>query len=109
MLPSEMLILMAIAIDRKTGKKLISRPMDVTGEYIGYLYASLVNRGYLKGQKSSGYKLTSLGKEVILEFLHKNENRAKDIILRLRLIGIDLSPAEGHKLDKLERQAIRVK
>ena len=42
MFPSEMVILMAIAVNKDTGKKLLTRPMDVTGEYIGYLYDSLV-------------------------------------------------------------------
>jgi len=109
MLPSEMIILMAIAIDRNTGQKLLNRPMDVTGEYIGYLYSSLVNRGYLRGHRSTGYQLTPLGKEAILEFLHKNETRAKDVLKRLQLLGIDISLEQEQKIGKLKKEAIKVK
>jgi hypothetical protein len=55
MFPSEMVILMAIASARDTGKELLVRPMDVVGEYIGYLYDSLTRRGYIKGNSSTGY------------------------------------------------------
>ena len=109
MLPSEMIILLAIAINKNTGQKLLTRPMDVTSEYIGYLYNSLVNRGYLRGHKSTGYQLTLSGKEVISEFLHKNGTRAKDIIRRLQLLGIDISPAQEQKIDKIKKEAIKVK
>lgn len=109
MLPSEMIILMAIAINKNTGQKLLTRPMDITGEYIGYLYSSLVNRGYLKGHRSTGYQLTPLGRESILEFLHKNETKAKDVLKRLQLLGIDVSPAQEQKIDKLEKEAIKIK
>lgn len=109
MLPSEMLILMAISIDKNNGKKILTRPMDIIGEYIGYLYSSLVNRGYLKRQRVTGYRLTPLGKETILGFLHKNENRAEDIVKRLQMMGIDISLAQGQKIGKLEKESIRVK
>lgn len=45
MFPSELAILMAIAVAGDSGKKLLTHPMDVTGECIGYLYGSLVRRG----------------------------------------------------------------
>ena len=109
MLPSEMIILMAIAIDKNSGRKLLTRPMDVTGEYIGYLYRSLVNRGFLKGHRSTGYQLTLLGRESILEFLHKNKTMAKDVVKRLRLLGIEISPAQEQKIGKLKMEAIKVK
>lgn len=109
MLPSEMIILMAIAINKNTGKKLLTRPMDVTSEYIGYLYSSLANRGYLKGHRSTGYQLTPLGRQAILEFLHKNETRAKEVLKRLQLLGIEISPAQEQKIGKLDREAIKVK
>ena len=108
MFPSEMVILMAITVNKDTGKKLLTRPMDVTGEYIGYLYDSLVNRGYLSGNRVRGYRLTSLGREALLEFLHKNQTRAKDTIKRLRLLGIKISPEQEQKIDKLEKEAIKV-
>ena len=109
MLPSEMIILMAIAIDRNSGQKLLTRPMDVTGEYIGYLYSSLVNRGYLRRHRSTGYQLTPLGKDAILEFLHNNETRAKDVLKRLQLLGIDINSAQEQKISKLKKEAIKVK
>lgn len=109
MFPSEMVILMAIAANRNTGKKLLNRPMDVTGEYIGYLYDSLVNRGYLKGHRSTGYQLTAIGRKALVVFLHKNETMAKDVVKRLHLLGIEISPAQEQKINKLEREAIKVK
>ena len=105
MFPSEMVILMAIAANKDTGKKLLIRPMDVTGEYIGYLFDSLVSRGYLKGNRSRGYQLTPMGRESLLEFLHKNETRAKDTIKRLQQLGIESS----QEIYKLGKEAIRVK
>ncbi len=35
MFPSEMVILMAIASAGKPGERLLARPLDVIGEYIG--------------------------------------------------------------------------
>jgi len=58
MFPSEMAILLANAVTRDSGKKLLTRPMDVVGEYIGYLCDSLVSRGYLKRDGSREYQLT---------------------------------------------------
>ena len=88
MFPSEMVILMAIAVNRDSGRKLLTRPMDVTGEYIGYLYDSLVSRGYLRGNKARGYQLTPMGMESLLEFLRENRTRVKDTINRLQQLGI---------------------
>jgi predicted transcriptional regulator len=109
MLPSEMIILMAIVVNKKAGQKLLTRPMDVTGEYIGYLYNSLVSRGYLRGHSSTGYQLTPIGKEAILEFVQKNKTKAKDVVKRLRLLGIEISPEQEQKIGKLEKEAIKVK
>ncbi|MBA7675898.1 hypothetical protein ES703_84137 [subsurface metagenome] len=61
MFPSETTILMAVAVSKDTGKELLTRPMDVMGEYIGYLYDSLVSRGYLSGNRSRGYHLYEVG------------------------------------------------
>ncbi len=105
MFPSEMVILMAIAVARDSGKKLLTRPMDVTGEYIGYLNDSLVRRGYLKENRSRGYQLTSKGRETLFEFLHKNKARVKDTIKTLQQLGIKIS----QPIDKLEKEAIEVK
>ena len=108
MFPSEMLILAAIAVNKETGKKLLNRPMDIIGEYIGYLYDSLVKRGYLKGNRLSGYQLTSMGRGALVEFLHKNGNRAGDVGKRLRQLGIEISQKQEQKIDKLEEEAIKV-
>lgn len=109
MLPSEIVILMAIGVNKDTGQKLLTRPMDVTGEYMGYLYNSLVNRGYLRGHRSSGYHLTATGRQTILEFLKKNKARAEDVVKRLQLLGIEVSPKEEQKIDELKKEAIKVK
>ena len=105
MFPSEMAILMAIAAARDTGKELLVRPTDVIGEYIGYLYDSLVRRGYIKGNSSTGYQLTLKGRETLVVFLHQNKTRVKDTIKILQQLGIEISP----EIDKLEKEAIEVK
>jgi predicted transcriptional regulator len=109
MLPSEMIILMAISMNKNNGQKLLSRPLDVTTEYIGYLYNSLVNRGYLRGHKSTGYKLTTVGREAIFEFIKKNNTKAADVVKRLRLLGIEISPEQEHRIAKIERETVNVK
>ena len=91
MFPSEMVILMAIAVARDSSKKLLTRPMDVTGEYIGYLNDSLVRRGYLKENSSRGYRLTSKGRETLFEFLRENKTRVKDAIKTLQQLGNEIS------------------
>ena len=105
MFPSEMVILMAIAVTGDSDKKLLSRPMDVTGEYITYLYNSLVRRGYLKGNSLRGYQLTLKGREALFEFLCKNETRVKDTVKTLQQLGIEI----GQGIDKVRREAIKVK
>ena len=105
MFPSEMVILMAIAVTGDHGKKLLTRPMDVTGEYVGYLYDSLVRRGYLKGNKSRGYVLTSMGRETLFEFLRENKNRTKETINALQRLSIKV----GQDVNKLEKEAIGVR
>jgi predicted transcriptional regulator len=109
MLPSEMIILMAISMNKNTGQKLLSRPLDVTTEYIGYLYNSLVNRGYLRGHRSTGYKLTTAGREAIFDFIKKNNTKSADVVKRLRLLGIEISPEQEHRIGKIERETVKVK
>jgi len=77
MFPSEMVILMDIAKNKESGKQLVNRPMDIINEYIGYLCDSLVRRGYIKGNRTKGYQLTSMGRE-ILRVQGKNETRVKE-------------------------------
>ncbi len=104
MFPSEMAILMAIASTRDSGKKLLTRPMDVVGEYIGYLCDSLVSRGYLKKDGSREYQLTPQGREALFEFLYQNKTEVKDAIKTLQQLGIEIS----QRSDKLEKEAIKV-
>ena len=105
MFPSEMAILMAIAVTRGVGEKLLNRPMDVVGKYIGYLYDSLISRGYLKRGGSTGYQLTPKGREALFEFLYVNKAKVRDAITALQKLGIEISLEE----DSLEKAAIRVK
>jgi len=109
MLPSEMVILMATVVNTKTGNKLLTRPMDITSEYIGYLYNSLVNRGYLKGHRATSYQLTVIGREAIFEFIRKNRTRSKDVVKRLKMLGIEISPEQEQKIEKMEKEAIKVR
>ena len=106
MFPSEIVILMAIAINKNTGKQLLSRSMDVTGEYISYLYNSLVNRGYIKGHRAKGYQLTAAGREVILDFLKRRKTRVKDIVKRLQWLGIEVNREQEQKIEKLKKEAM---
>lgn len=105
MFPSEMVILMAMAVNRHSGNKLHDQPMDITGEYVGYLYESLVRRGYLKGSPSKGYRLTPQGQESLAEFLRNNDTRVKDTINRLRQLGIKYSL----EMDRLGRHLAGVR
>jgi predicted transcriptional regulator len=109
MLPSEMIILMAIVVNGKTCKNLLSRPMDVTGEYIGYLFNSLVNRGYLKQSGMQSYRLTPAGREEIFSFVRKNKTRSKDVVRRLRRLGIDLSKEQEQKIYKMGVEATQAR
>jgi hypothetical protein len=109
MLPSEMIILMAISINKSTGQKLLTHPMDVTNEYIGYLYNSLVNRGYLKGHRSTGYHLTTIGREAIFDFIKKNNSNSIDIVKRLRTLGIEISPEQEQRIGRLKREVIKAR
>ena len=105
MFPSEAAMLMAIAITGDSGKRLLTRPMDVVGEYIGYLYDSLLNRGYLKRDSPREYQLTVKGRETLFEFLYENQGRVKDAIKALQQLGIEIN----QKVGNLEKKAIKVK
>ena len=97
MFPSEMVILMAIAKAGDSCEKLLSRPMDVVGEYTGYLYNSLVTRGYIQRNSLGGYQLTIRGGQAIFDFLHENRARVKGTIKTLQQLGIKVSPEEIDK------------
>ena len=73
MFPSEITILMAIDEAGGFSKTRLTRSMDVVGEYIGYLYDSLVSRGFIGGNKFTGYQLTPKGREALLKFPSEDE------------------------------------
>lgn len=104
MFPSEMVILMAVVVAGDHGKKLLNRPMDVTGEYIGYLCHSMVRRGYLKGNSSRGYRLTSKGRETLFDFLHENKTRVRDTVKVLQQLGVEI----GQGINKLGKEVVGV-
>jgi len=104
MFTSEMAMLMAIVVARGSGKKLLTRPMDVTGEYIGYLYDSLARRDYIKKNNSREYHLTLKGMEALLDFLRENETRVKDTVETLQQLGIEIK----QEIDKLEKEMVVV-
>ena len=55
MLPGELIIFMAIAESGQLEKQ-INAPMPITGEYMNYLYNSMVKHGYLTGNSYEGYQ-----------------------------------------------------
>ena len=105
MFPGEMVILMAIAVTRDSGKTLLGRPMDITGEYVGYLYDSLVKRGYLEGNNSRGYQLSPKGKDALVQFLRQNKIRINDTIKTLQQLGIEKS----QEIENLAKEAVKIK
>jgi len=105
MFPSEMVILLSIALSNSSDNTLMNRPMDVMNEYIGYLYTSLVRRGYLKESGSKGYQLTHKGSKALLIFLNKNRSRAEHIIKALNQLGVEGS----HKIEDLGKEVVRAK
>ncbi len=105
MFPSEAVILMTIAVPGGSAKKLLTRPMDVVGEYIGYLYDSLANRGYLKRDGSREYQLTRKGREALFEFLCENKTSVEDTIKALRQLGIEINMEAAN----LEKEVIKVR
>ena len=74
MFPSEILILMSIDQSGGFSEKQLTRPIDTSGKYVGYLYDSLVRRGFLQGDIASGYQLTQKGREAISQTLSEQQN-----------------------------------
>jgi len=105
MLPGEMVILMAIAITRDSGRKLLTRPMDINGQYVDYLYDSLIERGFLKGNSSGGYSLTRKGRKSLVEFMRQNKVRINDTIQTLEQLGIEKS----EEIARLAKEVVRVR
>ena len=109
MFPSEMIILMAIAVNKDPGKNILNRPMDIIGEYIGYLYDSLVRRSYLKKNGSGGYQLTLKGRDALFELLFENKTKIKDTLKRLQQLGIEISQEQQQKIEKFGKEEVMVK
>jgi hypothetical protein len=89
MLPSEMEIMLAIALNKSVGKRLANSSMDVITEYFVNLFNSLVSRGCLKGNRVKGYQLTPIGRTTLMKLLQKNEARTQNTLRMLRILGID--------------------
>ena len=71
MFPSEIEILMAADKIRAFNKSRLIHSTDVIGEYIGYIYDSLVRRGFIREERLTGYEITKKGRERISEYLSK--------------------------------------
>ena len=104
MFPAEMVILMAIEVAGDSVKRLLNRPMDISGQYIANMYESLVRRGFLRGNISRGYQLTPIGREALSEFLHENQPRVRELINTLEELGIK----PGIKVNTKEKEAVGV-
>ena len=107
MFPSEMVILLAIAVSG-AGQDLPAHQTDVPGEYIGYLCDSLVKRGFLKKRMFSRYQLTPKGHDALASFLRKNRIIKEDVIKRLQLLGIEIRQKQEQTIDELQREVSRV-
>jgi hypothetical protein len=106
MLPSEMVILIAISINKNTGRKLLAHSLDITNDYINYLYNSLVNRGFLKGHRTTGFRLTAFGRDAIQSFIRENGSKDLDIIGRLQALDIEIGPERDKKINRKEQKSI---
>lgn len=91
MFPHEMLILMALFCTGVAGAQKLNRPQDITSEYIGYQYDSLVRRGYLAKHAEEGYRLTQKGKAILLQLAKNQRSRVDETIVTLNQMGIDTS------------------
>jgi len=103
MLPSEMEIILAIALNRSVGKKLANSSMDVISEYFINVFNSLVRRGYLKGNRVKGYQLTPMGKTTLIRLLQENEARTQNALRRIKILGVDYHT----RMDKLRKEQSR--
>jgi len=104
MLAGEMVILMAIAVTRSPGDKLLTRATDTNHIFVSQLCESLIKRGYLQEAGPRKYKLTPGGENTIIEFLRQNEVRINDTIQALHQLGIEKSG----EIDKLVEEAVKV-
>jgi len=103
MLPSEMEIMLAIALNKSVGKQLANSSMDVISEYFINVFNSLVSRGYLKGNRVRGYRLTPMGKTTLIRLLQENEARTRNALRRSKILGVDYHT----RMDKLRKEQSR--
>jgi len=103
MFPSEMVVLMAMAATRQSITGSLGWPGDVSYEHVNYLYNSLVQRGYLRENNPRGYQLTTKGRLAVMELLHHNETRVKELEKALQNLGIN----NGERLGKTRGIEVR--
>ncbi len=101
-LHSEMEILLSIALNKGEINQLLNGSVDIVSEYFLNLLNSFERRGYIKGNRFRGYKLTPIGKAALIKLLQKKESRAKAAIKQLKQLGIEFT----NKID--ERQTERL-
>ena len=104
MLAGEMVILMAIAVTRSSGYKLLTSATGKNDKYVSQLCESLTRSGSLQEARRQKYKLTPVGEKTIIEFLHQNEVRINDTIQSLQRLGVEKSG----EIDKLAEEAVKV-
>ena len=103
-LQSEMEILLAIALNKGASNKFLNGSIDVVSEYFFSLFNSLERRGYIKGNKLRGYKLTPMGKTTLIKLLQKKESIAKAAIKQLKQLGIEFT----NKIDERQKGRLAV-
>ena len=90
--------LISIALNSGAGRITVSGPTDPAGEFFGDLLDSLARRGYLYGEKRTGYWLTPLGETALADLLEEDEARTKTASRLLNQLGRECID----KLDKLQ-------
>ena len=103
MFPSELFILMSMALPSTSSITFFKRQMNAMNEYVDSLYSSLVQRGYLNIIGSDSYELTYLGEETLVQFLDENTAKADALIRSLQQLGID----SNQKIKELGSELIR--
>ena len=103
--PNEIKILRIIKEEKEVNKLLISRRMEITHEYAGYMLNYLAGKGFLKkGPPKEGtyrvgpqYKLTRQGALILLARLHDTEGKYEGILRRT----VFLKTLADEKIDEM--------
>jgi len=101
-LQSEMEILLAIELNKGEINQLLNGSIDIVSEYFFNLFNSLKRRGYIKGNRLIGYKLTPMGKTTLIKLLQKKESRAKAAIKQIKQLGIEFTD----KIDERQKERL---